>query len=514
MGIIKYKDRPQRSTAVIKLILNSAFWVSLIFLFFYSSVHGIGISPDSISFLSDGSVFAPLYNYILLLISDGIIDGAQKAKYLNLIFYINSSLLLYVIIRYYSQSNLTAIISTSAFALNKYVIDMYLLVHNEALALFLTTLFFYLITKYLQEPKKAILLAASIIAGLIPPSRYAFSFTVIAGGIFFLFHPGFNKYKRIINTVQYFIISVSITLLTFILSHRISLSKNQVGGREFAFNGNADMDRYLQGFSSLSNMFFPTTFGKTFTIIVAMTIIILIIITLHESHSQNRIKENLNRIYFGKIILINSLLYALLLIISVQIEANLPLYGRYMVPFILFFALTAGISFNWHELPNNAGPKKAAILALAIIVLYFPANLLRTAKYVVNTHKKGMGYASIEWKQSPTVNAVKTIEYEKDAIILTNGPDVMQFLVGIKATCVPPKFSRRTGKDYSEPYEERVHKTRQRIISKGAYYIHFNKIDWRFYLPTKEEIQTIYQFYPFIETKDGIIFKADAIKKE
>jgi hypothetical protein len=498
-----------------KVLINFIFFGILVVLFFYCSVQGIGISSDSIGFLSDGSGFAPLYNYILLFVSDGIVDGAEKAKYLNFIFYFASSLLLYIIVRHHSSSNLIAIFATSAFALNKYVLDLYLLVHSEALGLFLIILFFYLITKHLQKPQKTILLIVSIVAGLIPPSRYAFSFVVVTGFFFFLFHPSFNKLKRITNTAQFCIISVSTTLVTLLLTNRISLSNNVVAGREFAFNGNADLDRYLQGISSFGYMFFPTTLGMTLATVVAIIIVILIIIIFYKSYSTNTKKININRRFFGNIILINCLLYVLLLIISVQIEANLPLYARYMVPFVMFLSLAAGVSFNWPELLDSIGAKKVVVLALVIILLYFPANFLRTAKYVMHVHRNGKDFSSLEWKESKIVKAAKTLEYEENAIILSNSSTIMNFLVGISSKDIPHKFNRRTGKDLTEPYEQRVKKKRELLLSKGGYYVHFDKIHhYKFYLPTKEEIQKEYPFYPFIETADGTIFKVNAMKKE
>ena len=493
----------------LEIFLYIALFGLSVFIFFYSSVNGLGIGPDSLGFLGNGSAFAPLYNFLLRSISNGIHDGAAKAQYLHFVLYVASSIIIYSLIRGYSSSTIAALLAVIAFSFNKYVLDIYLKVHNEALALFLTALCFYFFGKHLQNPVKKNLLSASFVAGLIAPTRYAFAPILGAGVIFFLFHPGLDFKKRIKSSLLYGSISTGLTLIVLILTDRISFNGN-VAGREFALNGNADLDRYLQGLLSFGCLFFPTTFGKWTAVFIAICIIVMLIILLRSSYKSARQFESKRRIYLANIALAFGGLYILLLLISVQIEAYLPLSKRYMIPLVLVFSLAAGLSFNWKELQSNLTPVKvrSIVLALAIVILYFPANGLRLAKYVYKTHDNGIWYNSVKWRNSPTVKAFKSLELDENDIIISNGPDVLKYFTSVKTTMVPAKFHLRTGKVYNKPYPKRVEEMKTKLFSNGGYYVHFYGKESRFYLPSLDETIKLYDLYPIVKTIDGAIYMA------
>jgi hypothetical protein len=361
---------------------------------------------------------------------------------------------------------------------------------------------------YLKKPTLIVLVFIGTVAGLIIPSRYAFAPSVIIGGVFLLFNPNRDMSKKIVDSLMYSVISLTLSVYLLLVNHRIAFDKRIVAGRELAFRGNADIDLYQGGLFSLSYVLFPTQLGIPITAIAAFSIIGLILLIYIGSARYSGNNAVKNSSYFGLVVLMAAISYASMLLLSVQIEANLPLYWRYMIPFVLFFALLAGISFNWKVLLSRLGPQKAIIVTVALIFLYFPSNLLRTSYFVVKASKQGLGYNSLFWTRSPTLKSVKTYPFEKNAIILTNATDLLEYHSKLNVQMVPKKINRRTGEDYGDGYKERVGSMRRTVARNDGYYIHFNNVTWRFYLPSEEELIKTYQLSPVLKLRDGAIYKS------
>lgn len=485
-----------------------ALFIFLVTIFLFSSHTGMGVGPDSIDFLSNGSAFAPLYNKLLVSISDGIVDGGQKAKYVNLSLYLVTSLMLFLTVKSVNGSILTALVATSAFSLNKYILDIYLTVHNEALALCIVAVMFYLMARYIKKESKWQLLAIAFAAGLIPPSRYAFSSVIVSGGFFFLLYPGRGFWKRIYESTAYSIVTMSTALLVLIVNNRISIGEGKVAGRALAFRGNPDWECYQQGIFSISFMFFPSQFGSIATVLCAFLILSLIVAIMVTCYSSDDLFFTRCSRHYGIIVLLSALFYAILLLTAVQIEANLPLYGRYMILFIYFFTLLAGVVTNLDGLKFRLGFKGGVVILFALLLLYFPANILRVVKYALQTNKHGLAYNHSDWRYSPTLLGTNTFPFEADAVIFSNGKDVLRWHSHLSVKKLPMKINRRTGLDFGLGYDERIRISKRLLTLNNGYYIHFNKIKWRFYLPTEEETIEIFKLHPVLEASDGTIYQS------
>jgi hypothetical protein len=179
-----------------------------------------------------------------------------------------------------------------------------------------------------------------------------------------------------------------------------------------------------------------------------------------------------------------------------------------MTPFILFLALLGGISLPWNINSHWAEIRKAVVLAGILMVLYFPANMLRSIKYVVEANEIGLGLNSRDWTNSQTLKALNAMVLEDNTIFLTNAPDIFQYHTELKTHPLPRRINRRTGKDYGKGYDTRVRETQKVMAMNSSYYVHFNKITWRFYIPSERELMKIYNLYPLVKTNDGTIYKS------
>src|SRR3546814_20423835 len=97
---------------------------------------------------------------------------------------------------------------------------------------------------------------------------------------------------------------------------------------------------------------------------------------------------------------------------------------------------------------------------LAAIVL--ASHVVRTADRTHKAYLQGVGYASRSWVDSPTMRAVAALP--ADAVIYSNGPDVIAYVLKRRAHSIPRRFDLRTElDDPTYPFQQQLRSAERRV---------------------------------------------------
>jgi hypothetical protein len=87
----------------------------------------------------------------------------------------------------------------------------------------------------------------------------------------------------------------------------------------------------------------------------------------------------------------------------------------------------------------------------------------------------------------------------------SNGIDAIYFLTRKEALRIPPKIDRISGKNNPE-FERDLNAMRNDLTQNRAVVLYLDKITWRWYLPSKDELENVYKLPILARLKDGVIY--------
>jgi hypothetical protein len=130
-------------------------------------------------------------------------------------------------------------------------------------------------------------------------------------------------------------------------------------------------------------------------------------------------------------------------------------------------------------------------------------NAKHAASFASARHSDGSGFGSRAWAGS------KTIEYLKNSSAVrttySNGIDAVYFLTKKEALRIPAKIDPTTGKSNLD-FEREINSMRFELLQNRAVLVYLDKITWRWYLPTKDELNNVYKLPVLSQLDDGTIY--------
>jgi hypothetical protein len=131
------------------------------------------------------------------------------------------------------------------------------------------------------------------------------------------------------------------------------------------------------------------------------------------------------------------------------------------------------------------------------------ANTNQAISRAWDIHHNGVGYTSRYWRQSEVVSYLAQMDDVR--IIYANGPDAISFLTGKAAVMIPAKVSPHTRR-LNENYEEQMSQMVEECIEGKALIIYLNKVTWRWYLPSVEEVESMGAIPILRRLQDEVIY--------
>jgi len=122
---------------------------------------------------------------------------------------------------------------------------------------------------------------------------------------------------------------------------------------------------------------------------------------------------------------------------------------------------------------------------------------------MIQRHDNGSGYASREWSESATVDFLK--RSNDGRIIYSNGVDVIAFLTGKDALRLPAKIDPVSWQ-VNQDFDRQMEAMKIEVAQQRAVIVYFDRIQWRYYLPSREELEQSYKLPVMQQLGDGVVF--------
>jgi hypothetical protein len=270
-----------------------------------------------------------------------------------------------------------------------------------------------------------------------------------------------------------------------------------------------DLEFFKQSLKVFSKWLFPLDhISGLIKIVLSLIILIGFIILLYPT-LKNRFKiENFNNfIYLLFPVIpftynIYCLNYLLFLLISKSLfDAYIPMDQRIVSPlFGPFIIILMYIIFKIYQFYKCKYILKNLIYSFCLLLAAM--YLITGSKWAFNAYKDGQGYGSIIWKESDILKNINTIKSER---VYSNACDAIYIITGKSCYRLPSKYDPAS-LIKNNNYLLEIHSLSKQLENKKAVLVWIDKLSWRRYLPSEEELKNELNLRIINKYSDGAIY--------
>jgi len=468
----------------------------------------------------------PLYPVLLAAPSVFGIDILDGARWLNALFFGLNILLVGLVIRRCSRGSLWPAVVGSLWMLSSIpMLWIHCMAMTEPLFILLGLSGFVLLAEYMENPRRLILIAASVAFGLAFVTRYA-GVSLVAAGIAGILLLGKKNFFRRIQDCFLFGAVSSFPMAIWIA--RNYMIANRATSRIIRFQPPC-LTHLKEALATVSMWVFPAgvpgILRKTQTVLpmpggspwVALAAGLLVAgaaaLWLRKApNAPATFKECVAKIPpVIALLVVFSLVYAMFLWLAIILfDAAIPLDHRILAPAFVS-SLIPVLWLAYEILPSGAaGVVTRAVsfpLLCGLSVMYVSYGVIWT----ITSHADGLGYAGKIWTQSEVIRHVRSLP--RGTPVFSNGPDIVNTLTGMSASWIPIKVYRVSGK-INKYYLSDFAAIKERMETDGAVVVYLNNVTWRWYLATEPELRKQLPLRVLVRAADGTIYTLDAATKE
>ena len=486
---------------------------------------GLGLSPDSAVYIgaarsllqgdgfslpTDSGEFAPIAHYpplypvSLALFGFGGLDPVAAAKWLNVLLFCGNIFLAGVIAFVSTASSGFSVITSSLVATAYPMVLIHSMAWSEPLFVFLELLGILFLLFFLWQTNYWSLAAASAAIGLSILSRYA-GLALVASGAAGILLLGARRWKSNVFDAGIFL---CISLLPFglwLLRNRWvagSATNRQIGFHSVGFDRLGDAIRTLVSwFSAFS---YASTRVQLLTVCVTALGGLAFLLssrreTLHDETVKARRPKEVS--YLMALIVAN---YLLLLVVSISLlDAQIPVDTRILSPGYVALVLLA-VSWSACVAQRTRAAKNFRLTLSAVALLILGLQLPSTLQWLKQLHRDGMGYSSRGWTESALIKQLTGLD--PSVAIFSNAPDVVYTLLGRPAAMIPRKIFPDSNLPNPD-YDSQIAAMKKRLKISYGLLVYFNRVRWRWYLPSVTELEETIGLRLIIRTDDGSVYR-------
>ena len=287
------------------------------------------------------------------------------------------------------------------------------------------------------------------------------------------------------------------------------LATGHATGRALEFHGNLDAEQWIGGLNTLSAHLLPTQ------IPLALRIALLLVVVAGGTYLCLDLMRRGRRVQLRKnaemLVIILGLFfffYIGFVALSAHVEANLFLSARYAFPVYVTTVILMAVVLG-NAAPTGRRPRYLAQAFAGLAILVLATHVVRTADRTRDAYVEGLGFASLSWSTSPIIQAISKLP--TDASIFSNATDAIAYVLKRKSHYVPQRFDFHTGlEDPANPFEKQVEDLRRQLASGNTYVVFLDRVDWRFYLVSEEDLQKLLKLELVDKQADGRIYALPA----
>ncbi len=442
----------------------------------FSKHSGIGISPDSVTYISsarnllEGKGFLAFdnmpvvdfpagYPFFLAILS--FLTRLDPLRYGSLLNGFLFGILIYlcgtVMNGFYHTSKWYKRVLLSCFVFSAALLEVYSMLWSETLFLVLLILFSITMKKYLMFLTKKWLFISAILVSLACVTRYA-AIVLVGIGLFLIFFEGKLSWSRRIRHCVYFG-SVSLLLLTVNLIRNEKILHLATGARQKSTSSLLKNMEYFGGVLSDWLLIDRIPWLSVFMTCAVLFIFLLAMLWCYFRRKKRRRYEY--------ILAATGLFYCLFMLASASISRYEQFTSRLLSP--MFIPLIWSMSF-WLPslLARKRNPIRFIYLGVALCIAGFFQYIQLSEAYETYDGVKDAGipgYTEDPFPQSEIVRFIEQykLQFKPGYQIFSNAGDAFYFFTGLSAKLLPQRV-----------FPDQIRKYYQR---KNDYLIWFNDVE-------------------------------------
>ena len=501
----------------------SLFVIPILVLAFMTNPLGIGISPDSVNYLSaskslitgggfigfDGTPLThwpPLFPIILASLSLLGINLIDSMQYINGLILGFSSLLTFYFVRSKTQSLSISIFAGFLVSMGPPLIYVSCMLWSEPLFSLLILLSIVFLSNYLKKPSYANLVLLGIACAVAFLQRYSGVTLILSSSLIILFFLRESLRIRIINIMLFGIVSC-LPVATWIIRNLIT---NSTLSGERYYSVDKLIPSIKQAFIEIGAFFIPKEFSQgieilgidlyrliVFCIGVVILIFSLYLVIRSLLNKNNQVDQERNIISLFLIIYTSFIVYALLIACCAQ-RFFAPLYP---VVILLF-------SISLHKLINrnkHKGNKNIAWILFFVIFSFSALNTFVIAKQALYYKENGGGLYNKLMRQNMTMKYLSELSDKDETCIYSNAPFEISFLADFQ--CV------RAAAQKNAYYHKIQIDTRDKIIeqiikenTKKVLFVWINHLREEQYYNI-DPLRDVFEVKKLFESNNGIVYE-------
>lgn len=474
-------------------------------LFLLVTHHGIGIWPDSTRYmdLSSQPWDAPLYPALLQLVAMPGIDIVKGAWAVGLLLTSLNAFLAWYLIRTSSGSPAAAAMGAAVIVIAPQTVTLHGLAMSEPL--FLTTIYGTLIAlaRYLRDEAGRWLIIVGIGIGLASLARFTGPALGAAIALFLLIDPRKPFSARIANVLRILVPS-SLIFLGWVALGEVMNGRST--GRPLEWLGNMTVADWWLSFHAMTAWLLPDNIpGPARGALFLLALVTSLSAVALQSRRLFKRAGAADLSLLAVPLALFFFTYLAFMVLATSIEANLHLNGRYAYPIYCTSVMAAAITVAQLDRASIV-ERTLRLILIGIGCLMLAGHAVRTSARTYQDYRNGVGYAALDWVRSPTIAAVARLP--QDAVIYSNGPDVIGYLLRRPARDIPMHISLRIGReDAHSPYAQQLASADAALARGNAYVVFLNGIDFRFYMASERELADRLHLVRAVQLKDGAIYR-------
>ncbi len=530
----KTTDRP-RVLFLTYLLMSITFisFLLLVIFIFFSTPWGLGLSPDSISYVTAArglaehgdfmglpSHWPPLYPVSLAVSHSLMGDPVLGSRVLHTLLFALNSMLVLLLFRDQGKKNLLFFIFPFLIILQPDFVAVHLYLWSEPLFIFLVLTNLLILKKMAtqEEVSSKYLIFLALIAGLTTMARYASLFLILVNIIAILvfvrlpassnppawaFTAGkWNLPDWISCDALHRIWIASIVTLISLLPMVFWSLFNILRGSKPA---NRDIVWHMPGQQHLSQanatladwFHVPQNYGWLVILLLVISLIWAFSYGTRARKSGNTLSRPLIPLY-GLFIVA----YIVFLLASISLaDYHTPLDGRILVP--VFPVVIVLLS----EIISIVPGKHVSLLLLVAIMSLLAMNVSKSVELMVTSKKNGLGFASRNIREMQIIQTVRKLPSKWE--VFTNSPEVFSLYLPQGSTMFPRKKHPGTQLD-NEQYTAQMEEMRKTADAL----VFFTGMNYRYYLPGASELNVQPGFRLVYSQTDGAIWVRDGNNRE
>lgn len=364
-----------------------------------------------------------------------------------------------------------------------------------------------LLSQYLARPNPKLFVLAALMAGFAAATRYI-GVTVFPVSVLALLVFSHKPFRRNAGEIILFLGIACLPLVLWLI--RNVLLTQSATNRQAEFHP-FNIEHLKSLVIQMYNFVFPTSISvwtKAFHLGIFATLLVLAVKFLYQRADVKKIKSSI-RVILPSVFVIYSALYIAFLLFSISFfDANIPVDDRLLLP--VFFALIVVVTAVVKGFAEAYQQKAVWYGYVLLLLLLIGINAVPAFQRAVTIHHEGTGYTAWYWKQSATLAVLAHIP--ENMKVYSNGPDVIRVHTQKRAYMIPQKVFPETVKE-NDKYQETMTQMIGECERGNALIVYFDRITWRWYLASKEEIESQCNIPLVNRMDDGIIYGRLPIKQ-